>query len=1349
MAQPLRGVRLKQVNSVDIGDDEPNVDIIAIHGLDTKSPDTWTWRAKDSNEPSVNWLSDPNMLPAKLKRVRIFTCDWPADLLQDSDSVPWTVGEFARRLLAGILDMRFSLAADAKGRDRPILFIASCLGGIILMKALVMADRPESDYYAIRKATRGIVFLATPFRGTSFQDIAAWVEPMLKTWASLRNRSVAQLLDSVKGSTYELEQLVRTFTRLCQDTDHPCKAHTFYETRMTILQSKVLPAALLLWLGQSKLLVDRSSATLDIDSDPLPLERRHVMMNKFCGPHDADYETVTGRLDALLQMVRNGPLQQADAWIRDKHYTADRLRIQRLSGQLLPMDQCYINLVIVERPGESTQKLKETQSSPFSVFARQMLEAPDDTSQIELSTIFNERKGRDGNPMQPRRILIRGRAGVGKTTLCKKIIHEFQRCTWTQWNKIFDRILWVPLRNLKLDERKRPGYNYECLFSDEYFSLPESKPKLARELAKALATKSSKTLFLLDGLDEVPQLMVGESPMALFLRDHLLKQPNVIITSRPSGKSLPGMDLELETIGFYEEQVEAYLNADPGIEPKINEVKVFLQQHWLLQGLVRIPVQLDALCYTWSDFDSGTSPETMTEIYQAIEQKLWRKDAVRLERMTQDEADSSHCTEIEDKVESEVHLLECLAFAGMHSDVLDYTSTHREKVCRAWRSSRKAHALVLPLDETLSRLSFLRSSDTSTRIKDRSYHFIHLTFQEYFAARYFVHQWSSREPLCALELGTQEKGSMKELDAESFLRREKYNARYDIFWRFVTGLLHAGKDEDELCRFFRLIEDQPRDLLGPVHQRLIMHCLSEVPSSDGIESFALLRKRLEHQLSQWLKFECKLASIDEGYLQLFGRQVHLVREVEFPEKCLNNILERASEDAKRAVLYGLETRPRLPRSTIDLMTSWIESEDIDSTWIHPVLRILSSHHDLPIRTLNALIRCIDDGNFRTQEYAVDALRAQGTLSEKIRDIIASRVKNGHPTFQRRALFTLSGLPLEYAIAITVAQLDHSDAVIRRHTLQSLLYDDDFPGYVIQAVAARLEDRHKNIRLDALSVLNDREALPQDAIKLVVAHLGDKDFFIQDSVLKVLRSQKTLPEDILKDLVAQLQVHDKGTQAAALKALNGTKQPYLSAEIVSEIAEKLQDRDAAVREQAALTLTGQSTLPQGVVKALAAQLEHDDEDVRLAAAKALCDRSLSEDILDAIAARLADPDGFVRRAALKALESKPDLPQRIVKAVLQSLSNEDRHTRQRAIHVLVNQASLIPEVLHKATICHTLLKQSFSEHISCYVMDGVTYLDMPHGLGKVTLKGNPNEFMEAMLEMQREVGIPRQIDGLGA
>jgi uridine kinase len=83
--------------------------------------------------------------------------------------------------------------------------------------------------------------------------------------------------------------------------------------------------------------------------------------------------------------------------------------------------------------------------------------------------LFKPRKTRDGQTRQPSRILIRGRAGVGKTTLCKKIVHEFTH--GTMWRDLFDRVLWVPLRNLKLQERRQiVEYNFEHLFRHEYFS---------------------------------------------------------------------------------------------------------------------------------------------------------------------------------------------------------------------------------------------------------------------------------------------------------------------------------------------------------------------------------------------------------------------------------------------------------------------------------------------------------------------------------------------------------------------------------------------------------------------------------------------------------------------------------------------------------------------------------------------------------------------------------------------------------------------------------------------------------------------------------------------------------------
>ena len=168
------------------------------------------------------------------------------------------------------------------------------------------------------------------------------------------------------------------------------------------------------------------------------------MMNKFRGPECDDYKEVAEKIREIVRKIGEATLlKKADAWIRDNSYTRTRLKIERLSGESLPLDQCYINLAIVEQSGRGASRSQEgdARTSPFSLFARQKVEAPDKTTQVELATIFDRSLGQDGCEIQPRRILIRGRAGVGKTTLCKKIIHEFTQGTWVQWSNLFDRIL--------------------------------------------------------------------------------------------------------------------------------------------------------------------------------------------------------------------------------------------------------------------------------------------------------------------------------------------------------------------------------------------------------------------------------------------------------------------------------------------------------------------------------------------------------------------------------------------------------------------------------------------------------------------------------------------------------------------------------------------------------------------------------------------------------------------------------------------------------------------------------------------------------------------------------------------
>lgn len=88
-------------------------------------------------------------------------------------------------------------------------------------------------------------------------------------------------------------------------------------------------------------------------------------LNKCGGLTNALYTKLT---DAIRHLKAPSLLEWADIWIRDKHYTAERLKIKRLSREPLLMDYYYINLAIVEYTGYNVgRSKKEREPSLFSI----------------------------------------------------------------------------------------------------------------------------------------------------------------------------------------------------------------------------------------------------------------------------------------------------------------------------------------------------------------------------------------------------------------------------------------------------------------------------------------------------------------------------------------------------------------------------------------------------------------------------------------------------------------------------------------------------------------------------------------------------------------------------------------------------------------------------------------------------------------------------------------------------------------------------------------------------------------------------------------------------------------------
>ncbi|KAJ5714714.1 uncharacterized protein N7483_011895 [Penicillium malachiteum] len=204
-------------------------------------------------------------------------------------------------------------------------------------------------------------------------------------------------------------------------------------------------------------------------------------------------------LDAALPSCFEAVEFYADSELANM-YKKSHLEIRRLSGELLDIDQCYINFAIVEISSER----KATSSdvglpSAFTLSERSLVTSTTSDKMIGLPSLFDKRQV-NGKNTQPRRILIHGSAGVGKSTLCKKIVHDF--ICGELWSELFDRIIWLPLRDLK----EKPTLQD---LIDTY--LQDSSSRLDRKILVAALRKlvnspesNSRTVLLLDGLDEIP-----------------------------------------------------------------------------------------------------------------------------------------------------------------------------------------------------------------------------------------------------------------------------------------------------------------------------------------------------------------------------------------------------------------------------------------------------------------------------------------------------------------------------------------------------------------------------------------------------------------------------------------------------------------------------------------------------------------------------------------------------------------------------------------------------------------------------------------------------------------------------
>ncbi|TVY85021.1 Protein SERAC1 [Lachnellula suecica] len=256
-----------------------SVDIVAIHGITGDAYQTWT-----HEETNKLWLRD--FVPTALPGARVFTFGYPADIFQSLDTGHFE--GYARQLLNQLDSNRTGTQTT-----RPIIFVCYSMGGIVVKKALVIACLDHSDYGEIHKAVKGIMFMATPHRGSGlaqFPDILAKITRLATKISG--NSLRTDLLRNLGSDAKVLSEISTDF----RNQYNGVEIATFYEQQL--VQTSY---------GISTLIVEEESAKMDTPKErlyPMP-GCDHMSICKFSSEESQNYKLIRGVLRKWADAERN------------------------------------------------------------------------------------------------------------------------------------------------------------------------------------------------------------------------------------------------------------------------------------------------------------------------------------------------------------------------------------------------------------------------------------------------------------------------------------------------------------------------------------------------------------------------------------------------------------------------------------------------------------------------------------------------------------------------------------------------------------------------------------------------------------------------------------------------------------------------------------------------------------------------------------------------------------------------------------------------------------------------------------------------------------------------------------
>ena len=212
------------------------------------------------------------------------------------------------------------------------------------------------------------------------------------------------------------------------------------------------------------------------------------------------------------------------------------------------------------------------------------------------------------------RIVVDGPPGIGKTTLCRKLLNMWSNGTLDCQQ--YHIVLYCPLRNSKIVNATK----LKDLF------VYESPTKVSKVIEWMLDREGDGVLIIFDGWDELSSSHRQHSLAARIIRNDLLAYCSVIVTSRSYASSsllaMHAITKHVQVIGFSQNEVATVIRqaledpTSPNKESKLADKLIKdLNVRGDVQSLCYIPLVCSMVILVYRQ-NKGQLPTTLSQLYE-------------------------------------------------------------------------------------------------------------------------------------------------------------------------------------------------------------------------------------------------------------------------------------------------------------------------------------------------------------------------------------------------------------------------------------------------------------------------------------------------------------------------------------------------------------------------------------------------------------------------------------------------------------------------------------------------------------------------------------------------------------